>query len=231
MEGTSIPVRRSRARTQMVANRIRQQILSGAWANGHLLPSERDMAARFGVARNTLRGIIRQLEGVGLIESHPGRGSVVRLAPLGDQMSRADVAPATAHASQVDLLEMRTLLEPLVAELAAGRATPDEISALEAAYRKAADAKEPATLDHWSAELHRAVWHAAGNAALLDWYEAADRQLPRRTVAADLRESYLQNLAVLVAAVRDQDPDLARDLMRNLLRKRATPQPLLAVDA
>ena len=92
MEGTSIPVRRSRARTQMVANRIRQQILSGAWANGHLLPSERDMAARFGVARNTLRGIIRQLEGEGLIESHPGRGSVVRPGRAEGRAAEADFA-------------------------------------------------------------------------------------------------------------------------------------------
>lgn len=229
MEGTSIPVRRSRARTQAVANRIRQQILSGAWANGHLLPSERDMASQFSIARNTLRRIIQQLESEGLIESHPGRGSVVRLSPLGDQMSRAEVMPTTAHASQAELLEMRALLEPLVAALAATRATPEEISAMEAAHRKAVE--EPVTLEHWVAELHHAIWRAAGNAALLDWYEAVDRQLPRRTVAADVRASCLQNLAALVAALRDQDRDLARDLMRNLLRKRETPRPLLAVDA
>jgi DNA-binding FadR family transcriptional regulator len=90
MEGTSIPVRRSRARTQTVANRIRQQILSGAWPDGRLLPSERDMAAQFGIARNTLRRIIRQLEAEGLVESQPGRGSVVRLSP-GRSDERADM--------------------------------------------------------------------------------------------------------------------------------------------
>ena len=231
MEGTSIPVRRSRARTQAVANRIRQQILSGAWPDGRLLPSERDMAAQFGVARNTLRRIIRQLEAEGLVESQPGRGSVVRLSPLGDQMSRADIVPPTTHASQADLLEMRTLLEPLVAELAANRATPEEISAVEAAHQRAAEAKEPATLEHWAAELHRALWRAAGNAALLEWYEAIDKQLPRRSVTADFGTIYLRNQAALVAALRDRDADLARDLMRNLMRRRETPRPLVAVEA
>ena len=231
MEGTSIPVRRSRARTQAVANRIRQQILSGAWADGRLLPSERNMASQFGIARNTLRRIIRQLEAEGLVESQPGRGSVVRLSPLGDQMSRADIAPPTTHASQADLMEMRALLEPLVAALAAGRATPEDIFALEAAYQKAVDAKEPATLDHWVAELHRALWHATGNAALLDWYEAVDKQLPRRTVTADLRAAYLKNLTALVAAVRDREAGLASDLMRNLTRRRETSRPLVAVEA
>jgi len=231
MEGTSIPVRRSRARTQAVANRIRQQILSGAWADGRLLPSERDMASQFGIARNTLRRIIRQLEAEGLVESQPGRGSVVRLSPLGDQMSRADIAPAATHASQAELLEMRALLEPLVAGLAASRATPEDIFALEAAYQKAVDAKEPATLDHWVAELHRALWHATGNAALLDWYEAVDKQLPRRTVTADLRASYLKNLTALVAAVHERNASLASDLMRNLMRRRETSRPLVAVEA
>jgi GntR family transcriptional repressor for pyruvate dehydrogenase complex len=227
MEGTSIPVRRSRARTQTVANRIRHQILSGAWANGRLLPSERDMAAQFGVARNTLRRIIQQLEAEGLIESHPGRGSVVRLSPLGDQMSRVDTVPPAAHASQADLLEMRTVLEPLVAELAAKRATPDEIVTLEAAHQSAVEAKEPATLEHWVATLHHALWRAAGNAALLEWYEAIDKQLPPRRVTA----VYRQNLAALVAALRDGDAELARDLMRTLMRGRDSQRPLVAIEA
>ena len=227
MEGTSIPVRRSRARTQTVANRIRHQILSGAWANGRLLPSERDMAAQFGIARNTLRRIIQQLEAEGLIESHPGRGSVVRLSPLGDQMSRVDIVPPAAHASQADLLEMRTVLEPLVAELAAKRATPEEIVTLEAAHQSAVEAKEPAVLEHWVATLHHALWRAAGNAALLEWYEAIDKQLPPRRVTA----VYRQNLAALVAALREGDAELARDLMRTLMRGRDSQRPLVAIKA
>ena len=231
MEGTSIPVRRSRARTQIVANRIRHQILSGAWANGRLLPSERDMAAQFGVARNTLRRIVQQLEAEGLIESHPGRGSVVRLSPLGDRMSRADIAPPTTHASPADLLEMRTLLEPLVVELAARRATPEDISTLLAAHQNAVEAKELATLEHWIAELHHVLWRVAGNAALLEWCEAIDKQLPPRSVTADSRATYLKNLATLVAALRDHDAGLARDLMRNLMRRRDSQRPRVAIEA
>lgn len=231
MEGTSHPIRRSRTRTQAVTNRIRQQILSGVWADGRLLPSERDLARRFGVARNTLRGIIRRLEAEGLLESQPGRGSVVRLSPLGDQMSRVGAALPASGASQADLLEMRALLEPLVAELAAGCATPEEISALEAAHRSVAEAKEPAALDHAIAALHRAVWRAAGNAALLDWYEAATLRLPPRNVPADSRGVYLTNLAALVAAIRDRDAALAHSLMRALMRRRETPRRLETVEA
>jgi DNA-binding FadR family transcriptional regulator len=230
MEGTSIPIRRSRARTQMVANRIRHQILSGTWADGHLLPSERDLAHQFGIARNTLRRILRQLEAEGLVEGEPGRGTVVRLSPLGDQMSRADSLSATVQAGQADLMEMRALLEPLVAELAAGCATPEEISALEAAHRNLLEAKEPAAFERWSAELHHAVWRVSGNAALLEWYEAAAMRLPPRRVPAEWRSSYLVNLAELVAAIRSRDAVLARNLMQALMRRRETTRALATVE-
>lgn len=232
MEGTSIPVRRSRARTQAVTNRIRQQILSGVWADGRLLPSERDLAHQVGVARNTLRRILRQLEAEGLLESQPGRGSVVRLSPLGDQMSRADpIALPAVNVSQADLMEMRALLEPLVAALAAARAMPEEILALEAAHQNAVEAKEPAALEHWIAELHRAVWRATGNVALLAWYDSVDQQLPPRAVPAEFRGSYLKTLAALLAAVRNSDADLARDLMRDLMHRRESARLLETVDA
>lgn len=231
MEGTSIPVRRSRARTQAVTNRIRQQILSGAWTDGRLLPSERDLAHQFGIARNTLRRILRQLEAEGLLEGQAGRGSMVRLSPLGDQMSHADVILPAVNASQADLLEMRALLEPLVAERAAVRATPEEISALEAAHQNAVEAKEPAALEHWIAELHRAVWRATGNVALLAWYDAVNPQLPPRAVTVESRGGYLKNLAALVAALRNRDPDLASDLVRDILHRRETARPRVTVDA
>jgi DNA-binding FadR family transcriptional regulator len=223
MEGTSIPVRRSRARTQATANRIRQQILSGAWAHGRLLPSERDMAAQFGIARNTLRRIIKQLEAEGLIESQPGRGSVIRLSPLGDHMSRADIAPITAAASQADLMEMRALLEPLVAELAASQATTEDLSAMEAALQKALGARDAATFEHWDAALHQAIWRAAHNSALLAWYEAGNLELPRRAVTVELRGGYLREQAAIIAALRNRNPDLASELVRKSTTRRHEP--------
>lgn len=224
MEGTSIPVRRSRARTQAAANRIRQQILSGAWANGRLLPSERDMARQFGIARNTLRRILQQLEAEGLIDSQPGRGSVVRLSPLGDQMSRPDIVPVATAASQADLMEVRALLEPLVAELAASRATAEDISAMEAALHKALAAREAATFEYWDTALHHAIWRAAHNSALLAWHDTIKLELPRRTMLADVRTDYLRDLAAMIAAVRNRNRDLAGALMRKSMTREGEPR-------
>lgn len=225
MEGTSIPVRRSRARTQAAANRVRQQILSGAWAHGRLLPSERDMAAQFGVARNTLRRIIRQLEAEGLVDSQPGRGSVVRLSPLGEPMSRADIAPVSATTSQPDLLEMQALLEPLVAELAASRATAEDIAAMESALRNAAGARESVAFEEWDAALHDAIWRATHNAALLAWHERVSLEIPRRAVPAASRIDRLREQAAIVAAMRNRNPGLASELTRKAAMRKSDPQP------
>jgi DNA-binding FadR family transcriptional regulator len=232
MEGTSVPIRRSRARTQAAANQIRHRVLSGAWADGHLLPSERDMAAQFGIARNTLRRILRQLETEGLIENQPGRGSIVRLSPLGDQMSRAEIVPTlpavgAPAASAADLIELRALLEPLAAELAASRATPEDIAAMEAALQNAVNAQQPEAFAHWDAELHRAIWRAARNGALLAWYETIDWANQQRRIAP----TYRRELTAIVAAVRSHNPDLARELMReHLMRTRESRPTLMPVE-
>jgi len=208
---------------------MRQQILSGTWANGRLLPSERDMAAQFGVARNTLRRIIRQLEAEGLIESHPGRGALVRVAPLGDLSSRAEmVAPALDNvtdfvthlrgASPADLMDARALLEPLVAELAAKRATAEDMAVIEAALDHSVDATAGAEFEHWDAQLRLAIARAAHNAVLLAWHEAVNIA---RDVTPELRGTHLREQAGIVAALRDRDPDLARELTgQHMLRVR-----------
>ncbi len=187
------------------------------------------MAAQFGVARNTLRRIIRQLEAEGLIESHPGRGTFVRIAPLGDLSSRAEALPSSLHdaaapdfvkrlrdASPADLMEVRALLEPLAAELAAVRATPADIADIETALRSSIHAGSLPEFEHWDAALHLAIFRAAGNDVLLAWSEAVTMS---RHVDPELRGAYSRDHADIVAALRDREPDLARELMRQHMRR------------
>ena len=89
---------------------------------------------------------------------------------------------------------VRALLEPLVAEMAAGRATPEaDIAAIETATRNAVDAKEPASWSIGIAARSPAIFRAAGNAALLDWYEAIEKQCPAYVAAGAARSYYLRS--------------------------------------
>ncbi|WP_163511397.1 GntR family transcriptional regulator [Fodinicola acaciae] len=71
----------SAARTSklaQVSDALREQILSGALPPAALLPSELEIATRFGVSRNTAQKALAALKGEGLITIHKGRGSFVR---------------------------------------------------------------------------------------------------------------------------------------------------------
>lgn len=64
-----------------VANALRGEIESGRWDRGEQLPAIDDLAARFGVARATLRQAIEVLEGEGLVQRRHGRGTFVACDP------------------------------------------------------------------------------------------------------------------------------------------------------
>ena len=104
---------------QKIAFDLSAKIESGEWADGFRLPPERSMAAEHGLARNTLRQALAALEQRGLIVRQVGRGTFVK----------AESRPALAdgllakmrNASPVDLIEVRLIIEPQAAALAAER--------------------------------------------------------------------------------------------------------------
>ena len=67
--------------SRQVAAALRAAIDSGELAEGDQLPSERQLAATHGVARNTAREAIRQLAEAGLVTAEHGRGVFVRRKP------------------------------------------------------------------------------------------------------------------------------------------------------
>ncbi|HVJ44481.1 MAG TPA: winged helix-turn-helix domain-containing protein, partial [Dongiaceae bacterium] len=60
-----------------IARSLKQRIDSGEWSDGRQVPPERDLAADFGVARNTIRKAMHLLEEGGTISRHVGRGTYV----------------------------------------------------------------------------------------------------------------------------------------------------------
>jgi GntR family transcriptional regulator len=64
--------------SRRIADAIRPLITAGELAPGDKLPSERELARRFGTARNTAREAIRLLTEEGLVTAQHGRGVFVR---------------------------------------------------------------------------------------------------------------------------------------------------------
>ena len=124
------PVKRTKVYAE-VASQIHRLISEGRIKPGDLLPPERELAEIFGVSRASVRDAIRTLEMRGLVAPRQGEGTVVLqnaadavVSPLADAL--ADSRNLTA-----DLFDMRKIIEPPLARVAALRATEEDVEALE----------------------------------------------------------------------------------------------------
>ena len=67
--------------SRRIADQLREQIVQGGLKPGDRLPSERELAALHGAARNTAREAITILRNEGLVDAQHGRGAFVRQRP------------------------------------------------------------------------------------------------------------------------------------------------------
>ncbi|HXW78232.1 MAG TPA: GntR family transcriptional regulator, partial [Acidimicrobiales bacterium] len=116
-----VPIRQQRAH-EYVAEQIRRHIGLRLVAPGESLPSERELAAMFGVGRPTVQQALRVLESEHLVESRRGRsGGTFVVEPSGDSEVMEELAIRLLwHQREFyELLDYRLLIEPAVSRLAA----------------------------------------------------------------------------------------------------------------
>lgn len=128
-----IPIQSERLYEQIV-NQIEQQVIAGDLKVGDRLPPERELADQFQVSRTAVREAVKALREKGLVEALPGRGifitdSITKVATqsLGLLMKLGSIK------SFADLVELREIIEPEMAALAATRITDEPIVALQEA--------------------------------------------------------------------------------------------------
>lgn len=115
---------------EQVADQIRAGIAAGSYPAGSRLPSERELAQRLQVSRPAVREAIGSLQNAGLVVTRHGSGTYVTepgTAPAAGPAEPAQ-APAPADFSPVNTLEVRLLLEPAIARMAARRAQRDPLA-------------------------------------------------------------------------------------------------------
>jgi GntR family galactonate operon transcriptional repressor len=216
-----------RRKADGVLDRIGQQIVSGQVASGDRLPTEMELARRLGISRPSLREALNALSRKGLVEARARRGTTALGKELWDFLD-PDVLRWMAAAPPdpeflIVLLEARNIFEPAAARLAAQRATPAQIVAIERAYRDMAAALPDdfeACCRHDLA-LHEGIIAASGNVLLIRLAATIRTALLSLIqISADARESYENSLAehhAVVAAIRQRAPEEAEQSMRRLL--------------
>src|ERR1700753_1866513 len=114
-----VPVRHA---FEVTVERLGQSIRLGVLAAGEQLPPERELADTFGVSRVTLREAIKALREGGLVESRRGRGGGTFVGPPRlHRPLRTERTSSDRRHTLEDTLDLRRVIEPGAAALAAGR--------------------------------------------------------------------------------------------------------------
>ena len=192
----------------------------GTLRPGSKLPTERDLVERLAAPRSAIRRALAELENQGVINRHVGRGTFLAETAGGNGASGAP-----HNTSPAEIMQVRLLLEPQVAGAAARLATQADLDRIVHCLERGGASLDYQGFEEWDAALHHAIARAAHNGLLIGIYDVmnAARALPvwgslkRRTFTPERRSLYHGDHTAVVEALRDRDPDTAREAMRDHL--------------
>lgn len=149
-----------------VVGKLRSLVDAGHFPLGSRLPAERALAVQLRVGRPALREAIKALSQIGILQSRRGAGTFVKAHGVHTpQIGTPDGEPAEFRVLEV--LEVRKILEPRAAWLAATRATERQLLEIEAARQKLEQHDQDwLMVDQLDYELHAAIIRGAQNPAL-----------------------------------------------------------------
>jgi GntR family transcriptional repressor for pyruvate dehydrogenase complex len=195
------------------ANRIREKILAGDYPPGTTLPPERVLAEQLGVSRGSVREAISQLSALNVVQARRGAGTFVSGLNADSLLAPLEFALQVDPNMLLHLYELRRILEPAAAGLAAARISPDGVDRLQRLVGEYADGVPSGQLDHLKEldeTIHRTIAVEAGNpllTAILHSLSASVRRARQITSALPTTPAAnREELTSLVDAVAQGDP-------------------------
>jgi GntR family transcriptional repressor for pyruvate dehydrogenase complex len=212
-------VRASRLYEQIV-QQIEESILRGGLKPGDQLPAEREMAQRFGVSRTAVREAVKALREKGLVEAYSGKGTFVTNGTTQgirhslDLMTRIGRQEGLTH-----LVELRQILEPEIAALAAKRIDEQLLATMrESVATMERSLHDPDAYIEADLDFHLALAEAANNPmvlSLLDSIVGLLREQRLRIFNVDGGPEHGQfHHKRILDAVERHDAQAARELMQ-----------------
>ena len=210
-----------------VAQQLAVQILSGELPQGHVFPGEIEFAEQIGISRSALREAFRVLAAKGLVDSRPKAGTRVtprrQWSMLDPDLLAWQFEAEPSRKFIHDLFELRMMVEPQAAALAAARRSDLDVtamaSALEAMAKHGLATEQGRLADQ---QFHMIMLEATGNEmvvalassimAAIAWttiYKQRERELPRDPIPDHQR---------LFDAIAAADPAAAHVAMEELVR-------------
>ena len=200
-------------RTDHTLTKLRQLIASAEFTVGGRMPPERSLASELGVGRRSLRRALEVLEREGRISRHQGRGTFINgvnghsgdvgkesgpalVRAVGTVRAGTDLRsnPAFAnildHTNPLEVIEVRLAIEPVMARLAAFRASQSEIDKLVSIAGETRAATDSTRYEEADARFHRTIAEIARNAlflAVFDTLHASQRDAAWRRLGENAR--------------------------------------------
>lgn len=205
--------------TEEVAQKLKDLIMSGYYAPGEKMPSMKDLAASLQVAIPSVREALRYLESLGLIHIRHGAGVFVSEDATSPLRIRPIISSAPLDEKVLeDLMGVRHIMETSAAELAATRATDEQIARLhELLLAMENSIDEPEMYSLHNADFHIAVCECSNNAILLSFLNAVRDLIlahqKRINISSDLRRRSLEWHRKIYEAIATRDAKKARDAM------------------
>lgn len=220
------PVQRQRTH-ELVMSQIEAQLRSGQLQAGDQLPSERDLAARLGISRASLRESLRVLESLGVIEIRvgggPDGGTVIRRDPGSGFISLLQLELAMGHFDAGDVLGTRIALEEWSCGYAAANGSASDIEDLRAILDQMDDPDLTyLQFNELDTAFHVRIAQVGGNKLIAHLMSSLRMAIRKQMQAAYERLEDWQRTAIVVRAehrqileaISDHDETLARTLIR-----------------
>jgi GntR family transcriptional regulator, galactonate operon transcriptional repressor len=222
---------RSASVVDRLVSALGRDIAGGVWKPDETLPTEPEIAHRFGAGRNAVREAVKILAAKGFVRTERRAGTIVRpescwnlldpevlgwmLSALGERDKLLD-----------ELSELRSIIEPMVARLTARHASAMETLQICEAYdQMEKHADEAQKLVEADIRFHKLLFEASHNrllAALVPAFSLLLRTNFEIAVRAGKETSRnLKEHRQIAEAVSSRDPELAQRATRKLLTKNA----------
>lgn len=226
------------ATVEDVVQLVRDWINSAKLREGDRLPTERALAEQFMINRNQVRRAFLELDRLGLINRHVGRGTFVGAPRPRSQTPGQATRPAESAASDFSpaaILQARSMIEPRIAQLAVATATLGDLKTLETLVEDMAQATADEQLDRLGNLFFEAIAAATHNpliGALAGHIGTARRGVARTGTQLSLSPSEHQALVAefraIVGAVQGRDATAAAAAVHAVLIRASRSFGLLA---
>lgn len=215
-----------RKRSHVIVDEFLRLIATGDLSEGAMLPTEPELCARFDVGRSTAREAIQTLAAKGVVTVKHGSGTVVAPRWQHHQLD-PDYLAIMGHGDALPdlVIEAREILEPMIAPLAAQRATADDLARLNELVEELAAVGEADPDVHARVDIafHQTLAAASGNpvlSAMHDLITQLGLELRKASVqvpgAVDRAVTWHRHI---FEAMEARDPSAVADAMRMHLRQ------------